>query len=169
MRWSWLKSMRKERGMTLLEILATTVIFGLVASGLLAIFTFARTMEWRNRLWMQGPELAKEIEERLRLPESQSGLSLNPGVYADERMPFASDIQPTRVAALNLPENFRRFQSPYFPAIHTTAFWYHGDGRLYVVEGTEDLDQDGYTGLDLDGDGRVDLLRVRVKVQWTGP
>jgi len=161
--------MRKERGMTLLEILATTVIFGIVASGLFAIFTFARTTEWRNRLWMQGPELTKEIEERLRLPENQRGLSLNPGIYVDENMqhpPQSGNILPTRVAALNLPNNFLRFQTSPGQA---NTFFGHGDGRLYVVEDPVDLDGDGYAGFDFNGDGTPDLVRVRVKVKWTGP
>jgi prepilin-type N-terminal cleavage/methylation domain-containing protein len=156
--------MRKERGMTLLEILATMMIFTLVASGLLAAFTFARSTGWRNRLWMQGLELAREVYEKL--PDD---FSLNPGIYVDENMqhpPQSGNTQPAKVTALNFPANFQRFQTDPGQA---DTFFGHGDGRLYVVEGTEDIDQDGYTGFDFDGDGRADLLRVRVKVKWTAP
>ncbi len=116
----------------------------------------------------------------------------NAGPFATQNPAFIPPAGATPLAVLNLPigtlaadpvGNLRRFQTnpgtpatPGNPAIP-------GDGVTLFVEGLgADLDGDGQKGIDFDSwngvtkkwedsdaDGQADLLRVRLRVQWTLP
>lgn len=189
-------------GTTLLEILVAMLIIGLVSTGLITAFIFGRRMTLRSGTELSGANLVQETAEILRtagqlaLPPAGE-LSLAPGVYVDQRMRNEHPTRPntpafnfpasaTSLAALNLPDDFARFQSD--PGTGTSvALANHGDGRVVVVENAPvdtdvplngiqadeldlvDLDRDGRAGLDFNNDGTTELRRVRVRVKWTSP
>jgi len=155
-----------------LEILVAMLVIGLVATGIVTAFIFSRKVTWRSSTELSGASLVTGMADELRAAVSgptAAGLTLQPGIYVDQNMqnPPAT---ATPLAALNLPDNFLRFQTDAGTAGSTVAADNHGDGRLVVVENVgQDLDGDGQAGLDLNGDGTTDLRRVRVRVKFTSP
>lgn len=161
---------RSAAGATLLEILVAMLIIGLVATGLITAFIFSRRMTWRSGTELSGANLVQETVEALRGP--LNGLTLAPGIYADENMlnPPAG-VNAPRIAGLNFPADFRRFQDPASGvAGATVAAADHGDGRLVVVENAgQNFDGDGRSGVSFDNGATTALRRVRVRVKWTSP
>ena len=158
-------------GATLLEILVAMLVIGLVATGIITAFIFSRRVTWRSGTELSSSGLVTEVAEGLRGAISgptPNGLTLQPGIYVDQNMQNAPATS-TPLAVLNFPADFLRFQTNAGTAGSTVALNNHGDGRVVVVEGTQDLDGDGLYGIDFDGDGQVDLRRVRVRVKWTSP
>ena len=161
-------------GATLLEILVAMLVIGLVATGIITAFIFSRRMTWRSGTELSSSGLVTETAEALRGAVGgalANGLSLAPGVYADQNMQNRP-AGATPIAGLNLPADFQaRFQTDPGTGGSTVAAANHGDGRLVVVEEGADLDGDGQTGLDVSApaDGVVDLRRVRVRLKWTSP
>ena len=163
-------------GTTLLEILVAMLVIGLVATGIVTAFIFTRRMTWRSGTELSSASLVTEVAEGLRgaaagpLP---NGLTLTPGIYVDQHMGTGGGNVPagaTAIAGLNLPADFQRFLTDPGQGGATVAAANHADGRMVVVEDTSaDLDGDGQTGLDLDGNGTADLLRVRIRTKWTSP
>ncbi len=157
---------QEEEGVSLLEIILAMLILGLVTGAIFTAFSFSRTVSWRSEVQIMAQNYSQKLQENLRLAvglDLPSGLTLKPGYYVDSRManpPLASDgrTAPTRLAVLNLPPDLQRFQVN------------GGDGvYLYIEDLSADYDGDGLRGVDFDGDGKADLLRVKLKIQWTSP
>ena len=182
---------RSVAGVTLLEILVAMLVIGLVATGIITAFIFNRRVTWRSGTELFGSGLVTEVAENLRGAVAgplSNGLSLDPGIYADQNMPNPpAGVSNPRIAGLNFPDDFRRFQDPASGvAGATVAAANHGDGRVLVVEDAPvdannngvddpgeialvDKDGDGLAGLDLDRNGTTDLRRVRIRMKWTSP
>lgn len=185
--------MSRRSGATLLEIMIAMVIIGLIAGGVMSAFVFSRRVTIRSGTELSGYTLIRGSAEVLRgagqVANPPAGeLTLAMGIYVDQNMvspPAAGGVNPARLPTLDLPADFRtRFQTNTGRTPAPT-FAGHGDGRVVVVESpvdtngngrldppelaAADLDGDGGTGIDFNGDGRVDLRRVRVKVRWTTP
>ncbi len=171
---------RAGAGATLLEVLVAMLIIGLVATGIVTAFIFSRRVSWRSGTELSGAGFVNETGEALRgavggtiTSGPNAGLSLVPGVYVDEHMSANGGNVPegaVAVLGLNLPDYFQKFLTNTGSAGATIAAANHADGRMVVVEDTgQDLDLDGQSGLDLNGDGRTDLLRVRIRMKWTSP
>ncbi len=160
-----------QEGATLMEIIIAMVVIGLVSSGIVTAFVFSRRVTHRSGSELSAVGLAQETTEALRgavAAPLANGLTLTvPGIYVDQNMqnrPAGS----TQVAGLNFPAEFTRYQTaaladPGQPAGVNN----HGDGRIYIVEEGADLDGDGFSGLDVDNSGTIDLRRVKVRIQWT--
>lgn len=171
------RSGMERAGATLLEIMIAMVIIGLVAGGVMGAFVFARRVTIRSGTELSGYTLIRGSAELLRGAGQQAvppagELTLATGIYVDQNMqspPVGGGVNPTPLQTLNLPDDFRtRFQTNTGRTPAPT-FAGHGDGRVVVVEEAADLDGDGGQGIDFNGDGRIDLRRVRVKVKWTTP
>ena len=172
---------RAVAGATLLEILMAMLVIGLVATGILTAFIFSRRVTWRSSTELSSAGLMTETIEMLRgaiNADLANGLSLQPGIYVNQNMQHRP-VPSTRIAGLDLPADFQRFLTDNGSGGATVAAANHGDGRLVVVERSdengngiadEDLDGDGQIGLNLDADPTTtELLRVRVRVKWTSP
>ncbi len=175
--WGAERASGMERaGATLLEIMIAMVIIGLIAGGVMTAFVFGRRVTIRSSTELSGYTLIRGSAELLRGAGQQVNppageLTLATGIYVDQNMaspPAAGGVNPTPLQTLNLPADFARFltNEGRTPA---PTFANHGDGRVVVVEEAADLDGDGGQGIDFNGDGRIDLRRVRVKVRWTTP
>ena len=161
----------KPAGATLLEILMAMVVIGLVAAGILTAFVFGRRVTWRSGTELSGASLVNETADGLRAAisgGSGAGLTLVPGVYVDQNM-TNPPVGGSALAPLNFPADFQRFQTDAGTSPSTINPATHGDGRLVVVEDLVDLDGDGLTGIDFNGDGQADIRRVRIRVKWTSP
>ena len=164
--------MKREQGATLLEIIISMLIIGMVASGILTAFVFSRRMTHRSGSELTAANLVSETQAQLRatLQTPISDLTLAAGIYVDQNM---VDPPPgaTPLAALNFPAEFQRFQTAGRPNTGAAAsVTNHGDGRMCVVEAAADLDGDGFAGVDVDPvPNGIDLQRVRIQAQWTTP
>lgn len=151
----------KERGATLLEILIAMLIVALVAGGILSAFVFSRRVTLRSGAEMTVDTLAQEVAEDLRLAVAGNTPNLNiplaEGIYIGTDYVGDPPANSTALATLNFPPQLARFLRE------------DGDGRMVIIEENNDLDGDGFAGQDLDGDGTVDLRRVRVEVNFTTP
>lgn len=171
------------RGVTLLEILMAMVVMALITSGIFTAFVFGRRVSWRTEGELLAQHYTAQVAEELRLAvtgPSPSGLVLTPGIYVDQRMrnegpfngvppTFVFPVGATGLAALNLPDTFRtKYQTN--PGSGTGSVTNHGDGRMMVVEDhVTDRDGDGKKGFDFNVDNIADMVRVKVKIQYSTP
>lgn len=173
-----------QEGATLMEIIIAMVVIGLVSSGIVTAFVFSRRVTHRSGSELSAVGLAQQTTEALRGavggPITGSDLTLaTPGIYVDQNMqnpPTDTAGNPAiRRTGLNFPAEFARYQTsaladPNQPAgISSAGVINAGDGRMYIVETNTDLDNDGFTGLNVDGsaNGSIELRRVKVRIQWT--
>lgn len=141
------------------------LVISLVAGGVLTAFAFSRQLMWRTDCELAATNLSQDIADRFR---EQPMRGWGEGIYVSQGMlnpPQRGPWSPQERAQLNMPGFGRFLTSP------GTArdFANHGDGRVLIVEDLTDIDGDGVTGIDFNGDGRVDLRRIRVKTRWTSP
>ena len=165
-------SHRSSAGVTLMEILLAMVILGLVTGGVFSAFVFSRRVTNRSQAQTLIQNYMVQLNEQLRRAMAGDiaagpfqGLTLNPGVYVDENMVRIPPLA-TRLAALNLPPDLRIYQNRPGTADDWTGY---GDGVILVVEELADLDGDGLTGQDFDGDRIVDLRRATIRIRWNPP
>ena len=165
-----------------MEILLAMTILAMVSGGFFTAFSVSRRIHWLSETQIMVQNHCQEMMEGFRSAVAGDiasgplkGLTLQPGYYVDTKMPnppnSPSGAAPTRLAALNFPPDLQRFQ--------TAA----GDGVYLYVERADEKDANGNPspGTDYDGDGlkgvsfninnngKTDLRRVRVRVQWTVP
>ena len=190
----WNKESYKDKaGVTLLEILMSMLIIGLVTGGIFTAFVFSRRISYRSEAEIEATGFAVGMADELRLAVGGTGPGglppLAPGIYVDQKLgnagPFAGQspqfkvppsvtigtttYNPTPLAVLDLPAGF---QGKYQIDEGTANDWVnHGDGRVLVVEGLDDLDGDGQTGRDfsIPPDGQPELYRIRLKVKYSSP
>ncbi len=160
-----------KSGVTLLEILVSMIILGLVTGGIFSAFVMGRKATLRSETELAAAQMTQAALDRLR--SSASALPA-PGLYVDDFM-----VQPpagaSRLSSLNLPDNppgkgFRsRFQTNAGRAPQPDLT-NHGDGQLLIVEGDTDLDGDGLAGVDFDvPPNGADLRRAKVRLRFTTP
>jgi len=140
----------------------------------LTAFVSARRFGYQSEARLTATNSIQESMEEARLAvgvPSPGGMSLNPGVYVDQKLgtaPFKPPPGAIPLATLDMPAEW---QARYQTNPGTDNTWdKHGDGRVMVVEDhLTDRDGDGLTGSDFDGDGQVDLYRVKVRLRWSTP
>ena len=171
--------MKRQTGMTLLEILIAMLILALVTGSIFVAFTFSRQVDWRSETELTMANLSHRIGDELRLvvggPRTD-GLGLIPGIYVDpdydEDQNPANGLQnpPNPAGApltrLNASSNLR------ISVIDPSLLRFKVRWKYYVENAPTnatpiDADgQNGAQGIDFDGDGDTDLFWTNVVVDW---
>jgi hypothetical protein len=144
-----------KKGLTLVEIIAASVIGVMLAGGLMISFVLAVKLAHKGTFEGEGYAFAQQTIERFRnhIACRQAGETINvawfDGTICDADFPAGAIADPLPVVTDPSVVNF-------------------ATNRTIEIENV-DLDGDGNPDNDFDGDGKPDYLVVRAKLQWNPP
>ncbi|PIQ83068.1 MAG: hypothetical protein COV76_00570 [Candidatus Omnitrophica bacterium CG11_big_fil_rev_8_21_14_0_20_64_10] len=178
-----------ERGVSLIEVLVSVVLVGLVAAGLIGSLVLIRQGGWRSNSESEMGEYAQRIAEELRTVVTGAradGLDLAPGFYVgsdyqdyDWDPDTAGRQDPANACGATIVPIDALDVSVLNPGLvrFNPRIAYYVEDMVTQVAPNGAEDPNDKTGCslgagraaDADGDGTMDLLWTKITIDWDAP